>query len=178
MTFETMFFDNPKDIEIKISRISTEIKEQKEQEFIIKLDETKAQEFEYRGAKLTVDSLKVGEEISFDLKQSFDNRQFEKLFNVFAPTEGHSQQKSFGGYGNHSEVYYIDKNNNKYEYYDALSKWEEIRLKKPILYIAKTSWKLEPSKEFDIKKENAIKMTIDSYTKTVFVDKSVKVKLK
>jgi hypothetical protein len=51
VTFETMYFDNPKNIEIKVSRIVTEIREEKPKELFIKLDETNPQEFEYLGSK-------------------------------------------------------------------------------------------------------------------------------
>ena len=57
-------------------------------------------------------------------------------------------------------------------------KWEEIRDKRPVMYIANTSWKLQPVDGFDIKKEKSIRMVIDGYSKTKFVDEVVKVKVK
>ena len=178
MTFESMYFDNPKDIQIKLSRIGTEITEEKPKEFVISLDETSPQEFEYLGTKLYIDNLKVGEDITFDLKQPVYSKKHERLSTEFWPANEHSSKKYFSTGGNHNEVYYIDKDDNKYEYLDALAKWDEIRDKRPVMYIANTSWKLHPVDGFDIKKEKSIRMIIDGYSKTKFVDEVVEVKLK
>jgi hypothetical protein len=178
MTFDSMYFDNPKDIQIKVSRIGTKITEEKPKEFVIKLDETSPQEFEYLGTKLYIDNLKVGEDITFDLKQPVYSKKHERLEAEFWPVNEHSLQRGFSTGGNYNEVYYVDKDNNKYEYYDALAKWDEIREKKPVWYIANTSWKLHPVDGFDIKKEKSIRMIIDGYTKTKFVDEVITVKLK
>lgn len=178
MTFDSMYFDNPKDIQIKLSRISTRITEEKPKEFVIKLDETKHQEFEYLGTKLTINNLKISDNITFDLKQPIYSKKHEILSTEFRPANEHSSKKYFSTGGNFNEVYYIDKDDNKYEYYDALLKWEEIREKRPVIYIANTNWKLHPVDGFDIKKEKSIRMIIGGYTKTKFVDEVVKVKLK
>ena len=87
-------------------------------------------------------------------------------------------KKYFSVVGNFNEAYYIDKDDNKYKYFDALAKWDEIREKRPVIYIANTNWKLHPVDGFDIKKEKSIRMIIDGYSKTKFVDEVVKVKLK
>jgi len=92
--------------------------------------------------------------------------------------EGLSSEKDFSTVGNYNEAHYIDKDNNKYEYYDALLNWDEIRKKNPAMYIANTNYKLQPMGSFDFKKEKVIMMVIQGYTKTIFVDESVKVKLK
>lgn len=178
MTFDSMYFDNPKDIQIKLSRISTRITEEKPKEFVIRIDETSTQEFEYLGTKLYIDNLKVGEDITFDLKQPVYSKKHEILSANFWPANEHSSEKYFGTVGNHNEVYYVDKDDNKYEYVDALTRWDEIRDKRPVIYIANTSWKLHPVEGFDIKKEKSIRMVIDGYSKTKFVDEVVKVKLK
>ena len=178
MTFDSMYFDNPKDIQIKLSRVSTRITEEKPKEFVIKLDETSPQEFEYLGTKLYIDNLKVGENITFDLKQPVYSKKHERLETEFWPANEHSPEKYFGAAGSSNEVYYVDKDDNKYEYYDALLKWDEIREKRPVIYIANTRWELYPVDGFDIKKEKSIKMIIDGYTKTKFVDEVVNVKLK
>ncbi|MGV8981850.1 DUF4179 domain-containing protein [Clostridium sp.] len=178
MTFDSMYFDNPKDIQIKLSRISIRITEEKPKEFVVNLDEASPQEFEYLGTKLYIDNLKVGEDITFDLKQPIFSKKLETLSTQFWPANEHSSEKSFSTGGNFDEVYYIDKDDNKYEYLDALLKWDEIREKKPVMYIANTSWKLHPVDGFDIKKEKSIRMVIDGYSKTKFVDEVVKVKLK
>lgn len=178
MTFESMYFDNPKNIEIKISRINKRVTEENPKEYVIKLDETSPQEFEYLDTKLFIENLKVGEEINFNLKQPVYNNKYEVLSTEFWSAEGRSSGKYFSTVGNYNEVYYIDKDNNKYEYYDGLLRWDEIREKMPVVYIANTNYKLYPVGGFDIKKENTIKMVIERYTKTLFVDESVKVKLK
>ena len=178
MTFDSMYFDNPKDIQIKLSRISTRITEEKPKEFVIRLDETSSQEFEYLGTKLYIENIKVGEDITFDLKQPVSSKKYEMLQTQFWPADGHSSEKGFSAGGNYNELYYVDKDDNKYEYYDGLLKLDELREKRPVLYIASSSWKLHPVDGFDIKKEKSIRMIIDGYTKTKFVDKVVKVKLK
>lgn len=178
MTFESMYFDNPKNIEIKISRINKRITEEKPKEYVIKLDETSPQEFDYLGSKLYVENLKVGEEITLDLKQPVYNKKYEVLSTMFWPMEGLSSEKYFSTGGNHNEAYYIDKDNNKYEYYAALLNWDEIREKNPAMYIANTNYKLQSMGSFDFKKEKAIMMVIQGYTKTIFVDESAKVKIK
>jgi hypothetical protein len=53
-----------------------------------------------------------------------------------------------------------------------------LRKKNPVLYIANTSYKLHPSDGLDIKNEKFIRMIIDGYTKTVFVNGSAKIKLR
>lgn len=178
MTFESMYFDNPKDIEIKINRIITETKEDKDKEFIISLDSNVPQEFEYLGTKIIIDNFKIGTDITFDLKQSFDYTKYINISYTFQPQEGHSAEKYFKSGGSYNEVYYVDKDNNKYQYYDALLNWDKIRDKDPLFYIAKTNWKLQPDGNFDIKKEKSMKMIIDGYMETKFVDASVKIKLK
>lgn len=178
MTFESMYFDDPKNLEIKISRINKEITEEEPKEFSIKLDETAPQEFDYLGTKLYVENLKVGEEITFDLKQPIYNKHREILSINFYSVEGFGSEKYFSTGGNYTKVYYIDNDNNKYEFYDALLNWDEIRGKNPAMYIENTNWRLKPVDGFDIKKEDAIKMNISGYRKTIFVDESVKVKLK
>ncbi len=178
MTFDSMFFDNPKNIEIKIGRISTKAIEDEPKEFVINLDETSPQEFEYLGTKMYIDNLKIGDNITFDLSQSIDNRKYEVLDNKFQSVEGWGGKKYFAGASNFAEAYYVDKDNIKYECFDALSKWDKIRNKKPVFYVSKTNHKLKPSDGWDIKKEKAIKMLIEGYTKTKFVDGTVKIKLK
>ncbi|QAT41702.1 DUF5643 domain-containing protein [Clostridium sp. JN-9] len=178
MTFDSMYFDNPKNVEIKVNRISTQITEDKPKEFMVKLDETSPQEFEYLGTKLVINDLKVSDNITFNLKQPINSSKFETLNIVFWPFNGHSQEKHFTGAGNYNEAYYIDKDNNKYGYYDALLIWDKIRTKNPVLYIANTSYKLHPSDGLDIKHEKFIRMIIDGYNKTVFVNGSAKVKLR
>lgn len=106
------------------------------------------------------------------------SEKHEMLQTEFWPESGHSSEKHFSSGGNHNEVYYVDRENNKYEYFDALAKWDEIRGKKPVIYIANTRWELHPVNGFNIKKEKSIRMVIDGYTKTKFVDEVVKVKLK
>ncbi len=178
MTFDSMYFDNPKDIQIKLSRISTRITEEKPKEFVIRLDKTSPQEFEYLGTKIYIDNLKVGEDITFDLKQPVHSKEHEILSTNFWPANEHSSEKYFGAGGNHNEVYYVDKDDNKYEFFDALTRWDEIREKRPVIYVVNTNWKLYPVDGFDIKKEKSIRMIIDGYSKTKFVDEVVKVKLK
>jgi len=178
MTFDSMYFDNPKDIQIKLSRISTKITEDKPKEFVIKLDETSPQEFEYLGTKLYINNLKVGEDITFDLEQPEYSKKHEVLSTEFWPANEHSSEKYFSTGGNSNEVYYVDADDNKYEYFDALVKWDEIREKRPVMYIANTRYTLHPVDGFDIKKEKSIRMLIDGYCKTKFVDEVVKVKLK
>jgi hypothetical protein len=178
MSFESMYFDKPKNIEIRVTRISTEITEEKPKEFLIKLDETSTQEFEYGSSKLLVKNLKVGEEITFDLNQPDYSKGYEMLTTYFEPYEEHSSKKHFSTLGSYNEVYYIDKENNKYDYFDALSRWDEIRDKAPAIYIANSSYKLKPSDGLDMKKEKFIKMIIEGYRKTVFVDAAAKVKLR
>jgi hypothetical protein len=178
MTFDSMYFDNPKEIEIRITRINTEITEEKPKEFVVRLDETGSQEFEYLGTKLIINNLKVGENITFNLKQPINSRIFETLNTEFWPYNEHNSEKYFSAAGNYNEVYYIDKDNKKYGFYDASLIWNEIRKKNPVLYIANTSYKLHPSDGFDIKHEKFIRMIIDGYTKTVFVNGSAKIKLR
>lgn len=178
MTFDSMYFDNPKDIEIKVSRISTKITEEKPKEFVVKLDESDSQEFEYLGTKLVIDNLKVGEDLTFNLKQPVNSEKYEMLYTEFWPYDGHSVERGFSTVGNTNEVYYIDKNNNKYVYYNALLRWDEIRMKRPVLYIANTSFKLHPTNRFDYKKEKSIRLVIYGYSKTVFVSEGVKLKLR
>lgn len=177
MTFETMYFDNPKEIEVRLSRISTMNTEEKPKEFIINLNETKPQEFEYLGTKLYVDNLKVGKDITFDLNQSVYNKDYAMLHTDILPYEGHGPERYFSTWGNFTEAYYVDKNNTKYDYYDELSRWEEIREKKPSIYIAKTSYTLKPSEGLDVSKEKFIKLCITGYSKTVFVNNKIKMKL-
>jgi hypothetical protein len=178
VTFETMYFDNPKNIEIKVSRINTEIKEKKPKELLIKLDETGPQEFEYLGSKLYINNLKVGEEITFDLNQPEYSKEHESLYTHMMPYDDFSAEKHFSSLGGYEEFYYIDKNNNKYEYNDALLRWDELRDKNLLLYIANTKYKLKPSAGLDLKKEKFIRLSIEGYRKTVFVDETAKVKLK
>ena len=178
MTFDSMYFDNPKDIQIKLSRISTEITEEKPKEFVIKLDETSSQEFEYLGTKLYIKNLKVGEDITFDLEQPVYSEKHEILSTEFRPANENSSRRSFSSVGNYNKIYYVDKDGNKYEYFDALVRWDEIREKRPVVYIANTTWKLHPVDGFEIKKEKYIKMVINRYSKTKFVNEVVKVKLK
>lgn len=178
MTFDSMYFDNPKDIEIKVSRIYTKITEDRPKEFFIKLDETGPQEFEYLGSKLYINNLKVGEDITFDLKQPEYNNKYVVLYTEFWPYDEHSSKKNFSGAGNYNEVYYVDKDNNKYEYNDAILRWDEIREKRPVMYIANTSKKLHPSAGLDLKKEKFIRMIIDGYSKVEFVDETAKARLK
>ncbi|MBU3143776.1 hypothetical protein [Clostridium sp. CF012] len=64
MIFDSMYFENAKDTPIKLSRLSTKITEEKPKEFVIKLDETSPQEFEYLGTKLYINNLKVGQDIA------------------------------------------------------------------------------------------------------------------
>lgn len=178
MTFDSMYFDNPVDIQIKLSGISTRITEEKPKEFVINLDETTPQEFEYLGTKLYINNLKVGEDITFDLTQPVYSKKHEILSTNFWPANEHSPEKSFSTVGSYNKVYYMDKDDNKYEYLDALLKWEEIREKRPVMYIANTNYTLHPVDGFDITKEKSIRMVIDGYSKTKFVDEVVKVKLK
>lgn len=178
MTFDSMYFDNPKDIQIKVSRISTNITEEQPKEFLIRLDETSTQEFEYIGTKLYIENLKVDEDITFDLRQPVYSKNFEIVYTGFWPANGHSSEKYFSTVGNSNEVYYIDKDGKKYEYFDALLRWNEIRDKRPVPYIANTRYKLQPVEGFDIKKEKSIKMVVDGYSKTKFVNEVVTVKLK
>ena len=100
------------------------------------------------------------------------------LLTEFQPENGHSSEKGFSAGGGYKEFYYVDNEDNRYKYYDAWLKWDEIREKRPVMYIENTSWRLHPNDGFDIKKEKSIKMIIDGYTKTKFVDEVVKVKLK
>ncbi|MCM0647128.1 DUF4179 domain-containing protein [Clostridium swellfunianum] len=178
MTFDSMYFDNPKEIEIRVTRISTEISESKPVELFVKLDEDKPQEFEYLGTKLLVNNLKVGEDITFEFNQPEYSDKFEMLSTEFWPADDHSAEKSFSSGGGSNEVYYIDKYNKKHEYLNALSDWDKIRINDPVLYIANTKYKLEPSKGLDIKKEKTFRVLINGYTKTRFVNEAVKVKLK
>lgn len=178
MTFDSMYFDNPKDIEIKVSRIDISTNEVKPKEFYVKLDGTNPQEFEYLGSKLYIDNLKVGEDITFDLKQPVYNKKYVTLFTEFWPYDEFSSKKYFSTLGNYNEAYYVDKDNNKYEYTNALLIWDKIRENRPVPYIANTNYKLHPCDGFDIKKEKSIRMLIDGYSQIIFVDKSVKIKLR
>jgi hypothetical protein len=94
------------------------------------------------------------------------------------PYKEFSGEKHFSTWANYTESYYVDKDNQKYEYGDALLRWDELRDKKPVFYITNTNYKLKPSAGLDIKKEKFIRLSIEGYIKTVFVDGTAKVRLK
>lgn len=176
MTFESMYPDKPKNIEIRVKRIQVSVKESKE--FIIDLTKSTPQEFEYLGTKITIDNIKVDKDITFDRYEALDNRQYSVLRDNITIMEGLNSEKYFSTWGNYTETFYVDEDGNKYEYYDALSRWEEIRDKNPEFYVTKTNFTLRPSDKLDIKELRSLKMTIEGYSKTKFIDETVKVKLK
>lgn len=179
LTFESMFFDNPKNIEIKISSINTDIALEEEKEFIIGLYKTSPQEFEFLGTKIYVDNIKAGDNITFDLSESVENRQYETLDTMFKSVTSEDEENHFSKVvGSHTEAFIVDEDNNKYDFFDALSMWDKIRNKKPAYYPSKINYSMNPSENWDIRKEKAIKMVITGYSKTKFVDETVKVKLK
>lgn len=176
MTFESMYNDNPKNIKIKVKRIQVFVKESKE--FTIDLTKSTPQEFEYMGTKITIDNIKVDKDISFDRYEALDNRKYSVLKEYTTIMEGPNPEKYFSTFANYKEIFYMDRHGNKYEYYDALSRWEEIRDKDPVLYITKTHFQMHPSDKLNIKELKSLKMTIEGYSKTKFVDETIKVKLK
>jgi hypothetical protein len=175
MAFESMYFSNPRKIEIKLKELEMSYEDKKE--LSVDLNKSGVQEFEYLGSKIRVENLRVGRDITFDLYESLDNRQYERLSYSFVSDAGSDSKEYFNSMGNQKEVYYIDKNGTKYEYYDALSKWKEIRDKRPVLNIVKTSWTLHPSEKLDLNGMKNFKISIDGYTKTKYVNKSIKINL-
>jgi hypothetical protein len=97
---------------------------------------------------------------------------------TFQPLEGLNSEKYFSQVGNYTEVYYVDKENKKYQYYDALLNWDKIRNNNPLFYVAKTNERLQPMGKFDIKKEKSIKLVIEGYMNTKFVKGTAKIHLK
>ncbi len=179
MTFESIFPEEPKNIEIKVRRLYTRVEDKSGKEFTIDLTKKEPQNFEYLGNKITIDNLKVDDNITFDFNEELlYNRQYENLQYTIIPESGHNKESYFSSMGSYNEFYYVDKNNNKYNYSDAQLNWEKIRTKNPIFYVAKTKYTLKPSEKLDIKKMKYFKLSIEGYTKTRFVDKTAKIKLK
>lgn len=179
MTFESIFPEEPKNIEIKVRRLYTQVEDKSGKEFTVDLTKKEPQNFEYLGNKITIDNLKIENNIIFDFNEELlYNRQYERLQYTIIPESGHSSESYFSSMGSYTEFYYVDKNNNKYNYIDAQSNWEKIRTKNPVLYVSKTKYTLKPSEKLDINKMKYFKLSIEGYTKTRFVDKTVKIKLK
>lgn len=178
MRFETMYFDDPKELEIHIKRINTQTHEDKPVEYDIKLDSSERQEFDYRGTKISIENLKVEEDITFDIVQSSDYANSKLAWFEFRPQGEWGADRYFSTVGNYEVLYYLDKDNKKYQYMDALLLWDKLRDKNPLLRIEKTKCILHPKGKLDIKKEKSIKMIIDTYQETIFVDGTAKIKLK
>jgi hypothetical protein len=178
MRFESMYFDNPKELEIHIKRINTQTYEDKPVEYNIRLDSGERQEFDYRGTKIAIENLMVQEDITFDIVQSSDYANSKFAWFEFRPQGEWGADRHFSTVGNYEGLYYLDKDNKKYQYMDALLLWDKLRDKNPVLVIEKTKCILHPKGNLDIKNEKSFKMIVDTYQETIFIDGTAKLTLK
>lgn len=176
MSFESIYSVTPKNIEIKIRRLQTFISNRKE--FTLYLDEPTPQEFDYLGSKITVDNLKVDTTINFDLLTPSENREYEKLEFGFTYNNGDTSDVYFSAVGESFEDIYIDETGIKYPTGFDAPDWQQQRAKKAVLFINNQHLSLTPSSKINLKNIKTIKMIIDGYLKTKFLDESIKIELK
>lgn len=184
--FESIYFMNPDKISINIKSYVIEIP--REESFIIDPNKPFPQEFKYLGSTLSVTNMIYkGENLYIDINYGLDNRKFETLpirFNVLNKNYELNERYS-SGLGTSIDGVFIDEQGNKYSYLEGLAEKFNDKNKKLLFYetTSKSNGNIYDNKLKD-KLKNVeglnlpIKIIMESYTKTNFVNKKINVKLK
>ncbi|WP_027624342.1 DUF4179 domain-containing protein [Clostridium lundense] len=185
--FESIYFMNPDKISINIKNYVIEIP--REESFIIDPNKPFPQKFKYLGSTLSVTNMIYkGENLYIDINYGLDNRKFEILYfkydvlnKNYQLNEKYSLRRLFST----SDGIFMDQYKNKYSYFEGLNMIFNNTNKKLSLYVttSKSEGNIYDNKLKDTLKnvENLnlpIKITVESYTSTNFIDKKINVKLK
>jgi hypothetical protein len=171
--FDTIYTDDPENIKIRVGKYGVTINNFKR--FNIDMNKTFPQEFEYMGSKIIIESIKIEQDTAeVIITESLDNRNYENIDmefkcenNIFT-----IQQGKWDGY-------VIDKNGTKMGMYEGVFAGNE--LNEPKSYITKRNITIRkaPPIERQNKAEKIIPKTLDirGHSETIYIDKSIKVKL-
>lgn len=180
LIFDSMYFDNPKDVTINVESYYLKIYEK--QEYSIDPKGSFPKKIEYKGNEIVIDNMKLSNKISFMAKYTPIPREAES-YDIEINTDHYSNVTcATSGVG---DSVYIDKYGNKYDYLEALGKWSEIRDKNPVLYCTGQSFEITYSDlksdkvlENPVSIQGNLKLIIDGYLKTKFTDKKINFQLK
>lgn len=184
--FESIYFINPDKISINIKNYVVEIP--KEESFIIDPNKPFPQEFKYLGSTLNVTSMDYkGEYLYIDINYDLDNRKFETLPLRYVVLNKNYElnERYYSGLGTSIDGVFIDEHGNKYSYTEGLATkfndknkrllfYETTSTSKGNIYDKKLNSPLKNVEGLDL----PVKIIIDGYTKTNFVDKKINVNLK
>ena len=172
--FDSMYFDNVDNVNIKVNSYVKEVLNFAE--YDIALDKGFPQEFEYMGSKIAIENIVVGEETTkVIMTESLENRKYERLEFEFKDEEG-----NYYPFGDTYDGYVIDSKGKKVKINEYW--FNDEKLDKPRIYPTKHNIELYNirNKYNERKKGEFIpsKLKIKGYHETVYIDKGIKIKLK
>lgn len=168
-SFDSIYFDNPKNIRIHLGTTYSFI--QQPAEFTIDSTKKFPQTYDYLGNKITIESMEIGKSTKVVVTEELsENRTYETLFYHFYDQSGNDPYMI-----NYSprEGFYIDELGNKYN--DNTDFYFLRDLKYPKFYSTKRVMELSPSSG----EENFIpaKIKIEGYSITNHFDKTFDIEL-
>ncbi|SDK68180.1 DUF4179 domain-containing protein [Natronincola ferrireducens] len=183
MEFDTIYLDNPKEVEISVGGYHVHVKANAYESFEINIDKSFPQQFEYKGSPIIIEDVIVGEDrTEVIVLETLEGRNYESLEVDFRTN--HSM--SVWHQGDWEEFYFVDRegnqvqgNNNNYFYY-------LMEMENPKVYTTKTRFILErrssyqnlPPELWGPPEIIPTDLVIRGYKETRFADERVTIKLK
>lgn len=165
-TFESLYFEKPKDIQVHLGSAAFSI--QNQANFEIDPSKKLPQTFKYLGNIISIEQMEIGTQTKIVMKEELNsNRGYEMLnYRIF-------DKDGQGSSGARVDGYFIDKDGNKYkadEYFYRLNGLEQPRFFSTDHYIELSS---------DDKQESFIpyEIEIEGYTNTLYLDQTIEISL-
>ncbi|MGG4169468.1 DUF4179 domain-containing protein [Rossellomorea vietnamensis] len=167
-TFDTLYFDDPKNVTIRFGSAHLYVKDQK----IIELDvnEGLPDTIEYLGNTITIDDIKIGSPTQVTLTHALSkDRIYDSVNYLYYSTKDEEEQYSLGVSGGDGIL--MDKDGKKYE----PGSFEFEKIEQPRYF--ETEQTIDFYNEGGAEDVMPTELVIDGYTTTKYLDDQVKVKL-
>ncbi|SHG90527.1 DUF4179 domain-containing protein [Ornithinibacillus halophilus] len=163
VNFESIYFAQPKDIELELNSYNTTINEP--EQFSIDV-EKESQTFKYLGTEITVDQIEIGNPTTLRVTEELNKgRMYETLdFQVINNADRGSSSQGLG--------VIIDKHGNEYPVEEYFFRLDE--LEQPRMFTTEHQVSIESESVDEIIPTH---LKIDGYTQTTFLDEVIEINL-
>lgn len=181
--FDTMYLDNPKEVEVKIGGYNVHVKANAYQSFDIDIEEGFPQQFQYKNSSIIIEEMIIGEDSTeVLLREPLENRNYEMLEVEFRTTGGITVWSR----GDWEEFYFVDREGNQVEVSNDSYWYYLMKMKNPKMYVTKTRFLLNRTPSYEKLPEELwgppeiipTALVIRGYKETRWSDGSIKIKLK
>ncbi|MCH1626861.1 DUF4179 domain-containing protein [Ferdinandcohnia quinoae] len=166
-TFESLYFEKPKQVKIHVGTLSYSVEVNKE--IPIDINKELPQIFEFMDNQISINKIDIGNPTIIEMTEELpQNRKYEMLHLQFDTDNGNGSSSNVNGY-------FIDKAGEKYKVEDYMFRLNE--LDQPRFFSTEHHISLGEAGPMNGDKVIPTKLVIEGYTTTIFTDEVIKINL-